>query len=97
MLGASDSKIFSVVGSFTSISLILKIMAVSLFIGAIMAVIKMILKKNFRKRFQCLWSYVSCVLQEKKLYSYYDKKQEGEDGVIPFTVAISLAVLLCVY
>ena len=97
MLGASDSKMFSVVGSFTGVNLLLKIMAFSIFIGAVMSVIKMILRKNFIKRFQYLWSYMLCVSQRKKWYPYYDREQEGEEGVIPFTVAISLAVLLCAY
>lgn len=97
MLGASDSKMFSVVGSFVGHRLLLEIMVVSLFIGAVMAVFKMIQSKNFTRRFWRLSNYVSCCIQEKKLKAYYDKNCEGEEGVIPFTVAISLAVLICAY
>lgn len=97
MLGASDSKMFSVVGSFVGIRLLLDIMVVSLLIGAVMAVSKMILRKNFIRRFRRLSNYVICCMQEKKMKPYYDRDCEGEDGIIPFTVAISLAVLICAY
>lgn len=97
MLGASDSKMFSVVGSFVGYGPILKIIILSLLIGAAMAVCKMILRNNFKRRFSRLLNYVSCCVQGKKLQLYYDRETEGDDGLIPFTVAISLSVLLCVY
>lgn len=97
MLGASDSKMFSVVGSFVGIRLVLKIMVVSLFIGAVMAVVKMIIRNNFTRRFRQLSNYVIRCMKEKRITAYYDRNCEGEDGIIPFTVAISLAVLICVY
>lgn len=88
---------FSVVGSFVGIRLVLKIMVVSLFIGAVMAVVKMIIRNNFTRRFRQLSNYVIRCMQEKRITAYYDRNCEGEDGIIPFTVAISLAVLICVY
>lgn len=62
-----------------------------------MAIGKMILRNNFRSRFRQLFNYVCIFMKEKKIRTYYDRKEEGEDGIIPYTVAISLAVLFCVY
>ena len=97
MIGASDVKLLSVIGSFVGFYRICSIMAAALFFGAAMAIVKMILRKNFSRRFRRLFNYVFNCIQEKKLLTYYDRKKEGEDGVIPFTIAISLATLYCLY
>ena len=97
MFGASDCKLFSVIGSFLGLRLLFSIMVVSLFTGAAMAIAKMMLRNNFKSRFRRFFNYVSCCVQEKSLKRYYDRTSEGDDGIIPFTVAISLAVLLCAY
>ena len=97
MLGASDSKMYSVIGSFVGLRLLCSIMVVSLILGAAMAIGKMILRNNFRSRFRHLFNYVCCCVQEKKMLQYYDRKQDDDDGIIPFIVAISLAVLFCAY
>lgn len=95
MMGASDSKMFSVIGSFVGLRLLCSIMVVSLFLGAAMAIGKMILRNNFRSRFRRLFNYAACCVQEKRIIKYYDREQEGDDGIIPFVVAISLATLFC--
>ena len=97
MIGASDSKMYSVVGSFVGLRLLFSIMAVSLVLGAAMAIGKMILRNNFRSRFRHLFNYVSCCMQGKCRTKYYDRDQEGDDGIIPFVVAISLAALFCAF
>ena len=97
MIGASDIKLFSVIGSFVGVNRICSIMVTALFFGAAMAIVKMIIRKNFFRRFRRLINYVTECMQEKKVLPYYDRKVEGEDGVIPFTIAISLATLFCVF
>lgn len=97
MLGASDGKLYSVVGSFVGLRLLCSIMVVSLFLGAAMAIGKMILRNNFKSRFRRLFNFIFCCLQEKHIEKYYDREQEGDDGIIPFAVAISLAALFCAY
>lgn len=72
-------------------------MVTALFFGAAMAIVKVIIRKNFFRRFRRLINYVTECMQEKEVLPYYDRKVEGEDGVIPFTIAISLATLICVF
>lgn len=97
MLGASDSKMFSVIGSFVGLRLLCSIIGPTLFIGAAMAIVKMIIRRNFISRFRQFFNYIACCIQEKKIKKYYDIAQEGDSGIIPFTVAISLAAIICVY
>lgn len=96
MLGASDSKLFSVIGSFTGCEMVLRIMLYSLFTGAVMAVIKLILHRNALSRFRHFFHYVS-LGKNRKQNPYYDRKRDGDDGIIPFSIAISVAVLWCLY
>lgn len=97
MLGASDIKLFSVIGSFVGLRLLCSIMVTSLFFGAAMAAVKMIYRKNIVCRFRQLSNYAVRFMRTRQLKPYYDRKKDGEDGIIPFTVAISLAALYCLF
>lgn len=97
MLGAGDSKLFSVIGSFVGISLLVQIMIGSLCIGAAMSIMKLITCHNATRRFQRVFQYLADSMQNHRCKPYYDIKQEGEDGIIPFTIPISLATLWCIY
>lgn len=95
MMGAGDSKLLSAVGSFVGVSLLLQILFVAICVGAVMSVIKMAVCHNAVRRFQKFFQYVSRCMQNRRLETYYDWEQEGNEGVIPFSVAISLATLWC--
>lgn len=97
MLGASDVKIFSVVGSFVGVMTSLQIIVVSVFTGAVLAVFKIFCRKNLRHRLNHFIHYIYGCKENKKLKQYYDREKEGDDGIIPFTVAITLASILCLY
>ncbi len=97
MIGASDSKLFSVIGSYFGVRILLNVMVLSLGIGAFMAILKMIQRRNIIGRFLHLSHYIFCWKQGEKWKQYYDKSVDGEDGIIPFTVAISLATLICAF
>lgn len=95
MIGASDVKIFCVVGSFAGVTACLKIMVVSIFTGAVLAVFKVICKKNLKYRLCYFLQYIYQWKQNKKPERYYDRELQGDDGIIPFTVAITFAAIIC--
>ena len=95
MLGAGDIKLFSVISSYYSFNFCVQVMIVSLLIGALFSVVKMLQKKCMIRRFRKFFSYVRDAMAERKFQPYYDWDREGDEGVIPFTVCISLAVILC--
>lgn len=97
MLGASDSKLFSVVGSFLGLTAVLRIMFYSLLAGAAMAAVKMILCHNGSDRFRHFFQYFLQGIDYQRQNPYYDKRRDGEEGIIPFSIAISAAVLLYSY
>ena len=87
-MGAGDIKIFAVLGSGFGISFALKLIAVSILFGGVMALIKMFYSNNFFLRLQYLATYISQTVLCKKLVPYYDKEQQGRECVIHFSIAI---------
>ena len=63
------------------------------FVGAIMALFKMIWRKNMFRRFRYLFQFIKSDKKTRNKNPYYDMRRDGEDGVIPFCIAISIAAL----
>lgn len=97
MLGAADSKLFSVIGSFFGITNLLRIMFVSLCVGAVISIVKMLYCHNMKQRFLRLFGYIATSIEHRKCEPYCDWEEEDKDGFIPFTIAISLATFWCQY
>lgn len=93
VLGASDSKLISVIGAFLGYKTALRILVYSIMIGAVMALVKMIRRKNIIRRFRYLFQYMKMDKKIRRKIPYYDIKRDGEEGVIPFCIAISIASL----
>ena len=94
MIGASDCKIFSVLGGFLGIENIISIMIISLFIGAGMSIIKILKRKNLYERYLHLLYFTKYEKGFKNKKKYYSLKKYGDTGIIPFTIAISLATFI---
>lgn len=95
MLGAGDIKLYSLISSYYGFHFCGRVMLISLFLGAILSICKMIHEKNGIQRFQYFFQYVRKVMVVKKRIPYYDRKNQGEDAIIPFSLCISLAAILC--
>jgi len=104
VLGAGDIKLFSVVGSFYGVIFALKSIMVALIIAAILSVIHLIKYKQVFYRLHHLVNYIQSMYQnyeksrqEKckiKILPYYDVKKDGYKGVIHFSIAIFVAILI---
>ncbi len=95
VLGAGDIKLFSIVCSYYNIGCCVRVMLVSLLIGALFSLFKMILQKSFICRFRHFSMYVKNLRSGRSNRVYYDLKTCGDEGVIPFTICITLAVIIC--
>lgn len=108
VLGAGDIKLFSVVGCYLGISTLIQVMILSFFIGGILSVLYIIRTKSLYKSILRLKSYISKTLKEYresmvadkistkklKIIPYYQKEEDGIEGVIHFSVAIFLALII---
>ncbi len=86
--GASDVKLFSVIGSFYEYKTGIMVIVVSLFAGAVCSAVKMVQMKKSGQRFLHLYDYLVQVVAEKN--------QTDQSGIIPFAVCISAAVLIVI-
>lgn len=97
MIGAADCKLFSVIGSYVGCYNGLRIMMYALFAAALMALVKMFICRNFRRRFRHLFQYVSKVYHSRKLHKYCSFKELEHEAVVPFTVGIAIATLYVMF
>lgn len=95
MFGAGDIKLFSIIFSYYTIEHGLKVMFLSLLAGALFSVSKMLLQRSFVRRFRHFSQYVKRLAAGEAATAYYDRKKCGDEGVIPFTICITLAVIIC--
>ena len=95
MFGAGDIKLFSIISSYYNFRFCFRVMILSLVIGALLSIFKMIQKKNFICRFRYFSDYMKQLSAGKMPGPYYERKESGDEGIIPFTICISLAVIIC--
>ncbi len=95
MIGAADIKLFSIVSSYFNIVFCLRVMVLSVIIGALFSIVKIFCKGNFLDRFRYFAEYIKAVVATKRPLKYYDQNRHGDEGIIPFTICISLAVVIC--
>lgn len=101
-MGAGDIKLLAVVSLFIGSKGILLSTAYAIIFGAALALVKMLVSKNLKKRFRYLFSFI------KKLYAggfieignadYIGGINEAKaSAVIHFTVPIMVGVLYCIW
>ena len=90
--GASDGKLMAVVGSLVGVPDIFTVIVFSIIVGALMGTIKLYLNGHLLVGLQGIYSYFSDI-RCGNIHPYC-KVLSKEDGVIPFSVAISIGVLL---
>jgi Flp pilus assembly protein, protease CpaA len=96
MLGAGDIKLFCAIGSIIGIPFILHSMAYSFLCGGVMALIIMLVNKNFRERGRYLAAYIKACFLTRSLQSYADFNNKRDGAFFHFTYAIACGVLLAI-
>lgn len=93
MMGAGDLKLYGLVCSVCGVAGWFRCFTYSIFLGALLALIKMAYYRNFRERFSYFWFYILETFHTKAIRPYC---QEGRDRTasIPLSVPILLAWLL---
>ncbi|BCN32940.1 prepilin peptidase [Anaeromicropila herbilytica] len=93
MIGASDLKVFSIVGCFYGISFVIQSIIISFIIGAVISFLVLIQNRNIYSRFFYLFSYLVDSIKNQKICPYYISSIDGTKNVIPFIVAIMGGVI----
>lgn len=90
-LGAGDIKLFSVIGGFTNLTVVLHGIFWSFVTGAVFSVLKMLYHRNFVKSMAQAFSYVRGLLQGNMVA--YPGKNEPQNR-IHFSIAILIGLVL---
>lgn len=93
LFGAGDVKFFMALGALMGYEWILKCMIYSVFFGAAMAIVLMIVRGIFLERMRYMWNYLKSIFLTRKIREYQvmeDKKKQ----FFPFAIAICCGSLL---
>ena len=92
MLGAGDIKLFCVLGGILGLSVILKLMVCSFFLGAILSVAFLISCGNLKERGFYFFHYVCEYVKTGERKPYIERGKRAEN--FHFTVPVFLSVML---
>lgn len=92
MLGAGDIKLFSVLGGFMGPAAILKCVAVSFILGAVLSVGFVLVCGNLMSRLWYFANYLNRVFTTKKVIPYYLPGKRMEN--IHFSIPILMGVMI---
>jgi prepilin peptidase CpaA len=97
-MGAGDIKLFIMIGTFCEVKEEMAILAGSFVIGAVFAVVKLLVEHNGSERLRCLLRYLSEVIRngQWKLYGENLQQDKGSDSrnKIHFSVPILFSAAL---
>lgn len=93
VMGAGDIKLISVVGGFLGPRAVFQCIVITFILGAVFALIKIIIKQNLLYRLHYLAKYSTEFIKTKRIEPYY-KPEDGMDCVIHLTVPIFFSVIL---
>ena len=94
-LGAADIKLFLVFAMMAGVKDALIVICGSIVIGAVVALIKMLYCKNFKKRFSYLFNYLQESIRQGH-FAPYHKNGYSSDSIIHFTIPIFLSTIIYV-
>ena len=92
MLGAGDIKLISVIGGLLGLNFLIKASLYMLIVAGIMALIKMIIKRNFFIRIKYLINYFHNIIINKQI-GKYDELRRDRNHVVRLSYAIGAGTL----
>ncbi len=95
VLGAGDIKLISVMGMFYGVKSVTFIIIYSFIMGAVVALIKMIYKRNLVIRLQYLANYFINSYSMRKVSKY--EGMEDESSIIHFSLCIAFATVFIIF
>lgn len=94
MLGAGDIKLFCAVGSIAGIRFVLYNIAYSFIAGGIIAIIIMLVNKNFKERCKYLLSYIKSCFFTLSLQPYTEFSNKADGSKFHFAYAVAFGTLI---
>lgn len=96
MLGAGDIKLFSAIGAIGGVKLVLYSMAYSFIAGGAIALIVMLVNRNFRERWRYLADYIKSCILTRLIQPYSDFGNKKDGSKFRFSYAVACGVIITV-
>lgn len=90
MVGAGDIKMIGVMMAYLGFSMGIRAMAYGCILGAVLALTKLLVQRNLRRRLTYLFVYFRRLFQTKEIVPYYRADRDGYAIVIPFACCLCL-------
>ncbi len=97
MLGAGDIKLFCAIGALGGVRFVLYAMAYSFIAGGIIAIVIMLVNKNFRKRGRYLLCYLKTCFLSRTLQPYTDFNDKTDGAKFRFSYAVACGVAAAIF
>lgn len=94
-LGAGDWKLMGALGSILGPSLVSVVLLVSIFIGGLMAILQMLVRRRVGQTLRNLWFLISMLVMFKFKVHKEISLDNPHASKLPFGVAAALATLIC--
>ncbi len=88
MMGAGDIKLMAIMAGYLGFSSGMRAIGFGCIIGAVLALLKMIMQRNLRNRLEFLFAYFKRLILTKEIVPYYRPERDGYGVVIPFAVCL---------
>lgn len=88
VMGAGDIKMMAVMVGCLGVPGGACAISLGFIVGAILALIKMLVQRSLRKRLIVLVAYIRRLFLTKEIVPYYQADRDGPEAVIPFTLCL---------
>ena len=93
VMGAGDIKMMAVITGCLGFPAGIKVILWGFLIGAVLALVKMLIHRSLLKRLNVLTAYIRRLFLTKEIVPYYVAGRDGNQAVIPFTLCLFLGYL----
>jgi len=88
MIGAGDVKLMALIAGFLGLKNGAVVILYGLFIGAVLAFLKMLVCRNLHHRLRFFFAYIRRLFLTKEPVPYYQASRDGKNAVIPMAACL---------
>ena len=88
MIGAGDIKLMALMAGYLGFRAGARAVLYGFFIGAVLAFLKMLVRRNLVQRLTYFFAYIRRLFLTKEAVPYYQASRDGKNAVIPLAVCL---------
>lgn len=88
MIGAGDVKLMALMAGYLGLTTGAHVIGYGFLIGAVLAFLKMLIRRNLRQRLTYFFAYIRRLFLTKEVVPYYRASRDGKSVVIPMGLCL---------